>query len=258
MSVLFDAADKHASKRKNKLLDDGTGNRALFSSHAKSPLIPLTSHADTVQPVSLLENYAHLDLSGYHVDLVWALSCMALLFPILAAWCKRGFSSHSSSFSDVPYDCDYLYASLFLSLPGLSVHLFCLFLLLSNRCRAGFLCYLAGVALFVLTVEMHCFYRMERWCIVLFFFAVLSGTSGQAQLVRTIQGGSRTLVHMWHASAALLAFAGLLAEMWPGNTEKSPVTISAVLLSLGLVLWALSTWLTLLPVRIAYVQLYKS
>ena len=87
------------------------------------------------------------------IDLVWALSFMALLFPILAAWCKRGFRL-SSSFSDVPYivtTCMPVFSQ-----PGLVSSILSVFATFKPM-PSGFLCYLAGVALFVLTVEIHCY-----------------------------------------------------------------------------------------------------
>tara|TARA_Y100000817_G_C16756762_1_gene499687 strand:- start:123 stop:890 length:768 start_codon:yes stop_codon:yes gene_type:complete len=255
MSVLFDAADKHANKRKNKLLDDTSTTRALFSSDTKSPLIPLHNHA-TATPMtnSLSESYAHLDLSGRHVDMVWAISCVALVFPVVMDTIRH----HSLGALDIPYRCDYLYGSLFLSLPGLSVHLFCLFLLMSNRCRVGFACYVAGVALFVLSVELYCFYRVQEWCAVLFFCSIVAGVSGQALLVRMITGQAHMVVHAWHATAVGLAGMSLVQMISTKPDDKDGNEFGIVLMGASCVLWALSSWLTLLPVRIAYVQLYKS
>ena len=45
--------------------------------------------------------------------------------------------------------------------------------------------------LFVLSVELHCFYRVEDWCAVL-FGSIVVGVAGQALLVRTIQAVRRS------------------------------------------------------------------
>lgn len=260
MSVLFDAADKHASKRKNKLLDDTSTTRALFHSDTKSPLIPLHMHnqISTTPFTSLSESYAHLDLTGRHVDLFWAVSCAALVFPIVVDAIRHNRFATTVGALDIPYRCDYLYGSLFLSLPGLSVHLFCLFLLISNRCRTGFGCYVVSVLLFVLSVELHCFYRVEDWCAVLFFGSIVVGVAGQALLVRTIQGQAHVAVHAWHCAAIGLACVSLAKMMSAQAGDEDAFGFCIRLMGMASVLWALSSWLTLLPVRIAYVQLYKT
>ena len=262
MSVLFDAADKHANKRKNKLLDSDPSSRALFASHAKAPLIPTAHfpHSDASHAPTLTETYAHLDLSARHVDAAWALSACALLFPVAADVFSPTFLARPAHVLDLPYRCDFLYVSLFLSLPGISVHLFCLFLLLSNRCRLGFACYTAGVALFVVAVELHCFYAEQGWCAVLFFAGIVVGVAGQAWLVRAIRGpgGAAPVAHV---AAVVLACAGFVGQVWPGagDGEKGGSSVTTTgMVGLGCVVWAGATWLTLLPVRVAYVQLYKS
>ena len=258
MSVLFDAADKHANKRKNKLLDDGSASRGLFPTHARSPLIPLVSNVDVAQQSTFADNYAHLDLSGRHVDFVWAISCITLIFPIAFDAFSPRFASQPAHTLDMPYRCDFLYASLFLSLPGLSVHLFCLFLLLSNRCRAGFWCYLTSAASFVLSVELHCFYRVQGWCALIFFVSVVVGITGQALLVRAIQGKQGTIICAWYGTALVLAVVGLLGQIWPADSSDGSIMFTGGLVGAASIMWIASTWLTLLPVRVAYVQLYKT
>ena len=73
-------------------------------------------------------------------------------------------STHDDGFL---YACPLLYVSLFISLPGISVHFFCLFLLLSSRCRFGVAGYALSVAPFVLAIEIQYMYGPSHWLTLL-------------------------------------------------------------------------------------------
>ena len=265
MSFLFDTAENHANKRKSRLLEGGTTLRQVFSTPpvvsaglmpaSKAPLIP-TSRGDQDAPlISLRDAVVHLDTSGYGIDAVWLVCYLALVGPLVVKL-MRPDSTHDDGFL---YACPLLYVSLFISLPGISVHFFCLFLLLSSRCRFGVAGYALSVATFVLAIEMQCMYGPSHWLTLLLGSGLVLGCAGQALLVRAIVGPDSVNfgVYAWHTAATLLLVVGTVGQVLPRQKHADGV-LSTALVALGCLMWATATWLTLLPVRVACVQLYKA
>lgn len=248
MSVLFDAAEYQASKRKSKLLEGSPGLRQVFAGGAPpaavfgAPLLPTTAPGLRESASTTLDAGA-----GVGIDLAWALGSLCFAAPFAAGIAAPG--------PGLAYACAWLYPSLFLSLPGLSVHFFCLFLLLSSRCPVGFACHGAAIVLMVAAVEAHCMYGASLLFSAMLATGVVAGTLGQALLVRGIEGrdGVRYVVYAGHAVAVVLAVVGLASELAPVPTHTASSLIAA-----GCIAWCASTWHTLLPVRIAYAQLYKT
>lgn len=265
MSFLFETAEKHASKRKSRLLDGGTTLRQVFSAPSissaapmpgsKAPLIPTSRGDPDGPPLSLRDAVAHLDTSGHGIDAIWLLCCIALVCPLVLKVTRTDEIQDGG----LSYACPLLYLSLFVSLPGISVHFFCLFLLLYSRCRLGVAGYALSVAIYVLTVETQCMYGPSHWLAMLFGGGLVTGSAGQALLVRAIVGAESVNfgVYAWHIATALLVIVGTVGQVLPrpGHTDD---VLSTALVTLACIMWAAATWLTLLPVRIACVQLYKA
>ena len=262
MSLLFDTADTHASKRKSRLLDNSSNSRVIFNNHSKSPLIPTSQDRlpNSCNTISLAESFENLDTTGHSIDVAWFVCVAMITAPIIYEFFETSFYSSPGGIPALVYHCALVYPSLFASLPGISVHLFCIFLLVYNRCRVGFFCYLAGIAILVGAVEVHCTFGMVSWCAPLFAVSIVVTAFGNMMLVRVIHGeqACRTArVIAWYASLLLLLVLGVLGQYFALWSNHSALMDSG-LVAVSAVMCLLASWQTLLPVRIAFVQLYKA
>lgn len=270
MSFLFDAAENHASKRKSRLLEGGTTLRQVFSAPSiasaapvpasKAPLIPTSRGDPDGAPLSLRDAVAHLDTTGHGIDAIWLLCCLALVCPLVINVAHSDETHDKSPKSGLSYACPLLYISLFVSLPGISVHFFCLFLLLWSRCKIGVAGYALSVAVYVFTIETQCMYGPSHWLALLLGGGLVAGSAGQALLVRAIIGPSNVnfALYAWHIAAVVLVLVGTVGQVLPRPGHTDDDVLSTALVTLACIMWAAATWLTLLPVRVACVQLYKT
>lgn len=264
MSFLFEAAESQANKRKSRLLDGGTTLRQVLMSNSnhstpKVPLIPTNRSENEISGhVSLQEATSHLDLSGIGIDIVWALSFVTLVGPVIAQVSEIVFSESVPKETGFPYHCPLMYTSLFMSLPGMSIQLFCVFLLLSNRCRTGFTLYTGSTVLFVSGVEMQCLYGASVMSFFLINTCTITGCAGQFFLLREIIGANAVhfSVYIWHAITLLFVFLGMCLCLISEESSHNNI-VGNFLVAFACVMWWLSTHLSILPVRIAHAQLYK-
>ena len=262
MSMLFDTADTHANKRKSRLLENSSQSRAIFTSHSKSPLIATTqdrSHL-SCHALSLAESFENIDTKSHSIDITWFL-CMAMMTaPIAYEFLQPSFYARSGGVPALVYHCALVYPSLFACLPGISVHVFCIFLLVYNRCRVGFFAYLAGIAILVGAIEVHCTFDVVQWCVPLFAISVAITAYGNFMLVRArhgIEACQALRVIAWYVILLVLLIIGILGQYFALWSKQSAL-IDSGLVSISSVMCVLASWQTLLPVRIAFVQLYKA
>ena len=262
MSMLFETADTHANKRKSRLLENSSPSRLIFATNAKSPLIPMAQERQTspCQSVPLAETFDNLDTSSYNIDVAWFACIFMMTAPIAYELIQPSFYAHGGGVPGLVYCCALVYPSLFACLPGISVHLFCIFLLLYNRCRLGFFCYISGIGMLVGAVEVHCTFGAVQWCAPIFSASVLVSTCGSILLVRAIYGISacRTLRFVaWYAIIGILLLVGVSGQYFSLWSSRSAF-MDRGLVALSAIMALLTSWQTLLPVRIAFVQLYKA
>lgn len=260
--MLFETADTHASKRKSKLLDNTNHNRIIFATSAKSPLIPTTQERPTgaCDVVSLAQSFENLDTSGHNIDVAWFLCVAIMTAPMAYELLHPGFYSQAGGVPGLVYCCALVYPSLFACLPGISVHIFCIFLLVYNRCRLGFFCYIIGICMLVGAVEVHCTFGAVQWCAPVFAASVLASTCGSCMLVRAIYGAQacRALPFVaWNSTLGVLLVVGVLGQYFPLWSNRSAI-MDRGLVSIAAIMGLAASWWTLLPVRIAFVQLYKA
>ena len=260
--MLFDTADTHANKRKSRLLDNTNPARVMFAGSVKSLLIPTTQdrQASACDPVSLAHSFESLDTSGHNIDVAWFLCVAIMTAPIAYDLLRPSFYSEAGGVPGLVYYCALVYPSLFACLPGVSVHLFCIFLLVYNRCRLGFFCYIIGICMLVGAVEVHCTFGVVQWCAPVFAGSILVSTCGSCMLMRAINGAQacRTAPFVaWNATVAVLLCVGVSGQYFPLWSNRSAI-MDRGLVSLAAIMALLASWWTLLPVRIAFVQLYKA
>lgn len=260
--MLFETADTHANKRKSRLLENSSQSRLIFSTNAKSPLIPMAQErqASTCESLPLAETFDNLETTGYNIDVAWFVCILMMTAPIAYELMQPSFYAHGGGTPGIVYYCALVYPSLFACLPGISVHLFCIFLLLYNRCRLGFFCYIAGIAMLVGAVEVHCTFGAVRWCAPIFSASVLVSACGSIMLVRAIYGVSacRTLRFIaCYATIGILLLVGVSGQYVAVLSSRSAF-MDRGLVAVSAIMALLASWQTLLPVRIAFVQLYKA
>lgn len=262
MSMLFETADTNANKRKSRLLENPMHARVIFSNHTKTPLIPTMQdrqpHSLHIPP--LAESFENIDSNSHSIDFAWLLCVATLTLPIVYKLLQPAFYATSGGMPGLVYHCAFVYPSLFACLPGISVHLFCIFLLLYNRCKVGFFCYMIGIGMLVAAIEIHCTFGAVRWCAPLFAGSVAVNACGNIMLMRAIYGVSKcqTLwVVAWYTTIFLMLIVGVLGQYVPLVSNRSAF-MDIGLVAVSSVLCVVASWQTLLPVRIAFVQLYKS
>ena len=261
MSVLFTTADKQASKRKNRLLDSDTSMREMFSAHTKAPLIPTTSNrADaTCEIPPLCESFAHLENKSYCIDVAWFCCIFAMILPVICAFADAKFYKEPGGHFEIAYLCSLVYPSLFACLPGISVHLFCVFLLLYNRTRVGFYCYAFAMGALISSIEVRCTFGEKRWCVLIFGIGIILFVFGHVHLVRATLGWqtvSNPAFVAWHILTILFVIIGILGQ-YLGTWSQKTIFLDSGLVGVGFIMCTVASWHSLLPVRVAFVQLYK-
>jgi len=160
----------------------------------------------------------------------------------------------------VPYECKLFYFGLFCALPGITVHIFCLSLIFHQLCRSGIVLSLLSTFLMIVTIEHACmtmpllssdypFYLMatSMYCSLLaqgFFVSILYYESKQKQFYIGMLGVACVLVTLSILSIAL--------SMLNSETPHTKLTalVRIVPLTLAIIIYALSTYWTLFPVRV--------
>ena len=195
------------------------------------------------------------------IDLIWAACVVCSLVPLFAAvYAVVAAPSFSTDMLAVPYQCKLFYFGLFCALPGITVHIFCLSLIFHQLCRSGVLLSMLSIFLMIVAIEHACmtmpetssdypFYLMatSMYCGLLaqgFFVSILYYESKQKQCYIGMLGVAFVLVTLSILSIAL----SMLNSETPHTKPTALVRI--IPLSLAIVIYALSTYWTLFPVRV--------
>jgi len=195
------------------------------------------------------------------IDAMWLLCVLCTLFPVFASlYAVVTAPKFSADMLTVLYQCNLFYFGLFCGLPGITVHIFCLSLIFHRICCSGVIMSLFSTFLMIVAIEHVCmttptisvdstFYLMAlSVCFGLvaqgFFIAILYNESQQKQFYIASLGVAFVLVVLSILSIGL----SMLNSETPHT--KPTVLVRIVPLSLAIIIYSLSTYWTLYPVRV--------
>jgi len=213
------------------------------------------------QQVTTLKFSPYDTPASLKIDLMWIGCVVCSLVPFFAAvYAVVVAPSFSTDMLAVPYECKLFYFGLFCALPGITVHIFCLSLIFHQLCRSGVVLSLLSTFLMIVAIEHACmtmpllgsdypFYLMatSMYCGLLaqgFFVSILYYESKQKQFYIGMLGVAFVLVTLSILSIAL----SMLNSETPHTKPTALVRI--VPLTLAIIIYALSTYWTLFPVRV--------
>ena len=199
--------------------------------------------------------------SSVKIDVVWTICVACSLFPLFASvYAVLVAPGFSVGMLTIPYQCNLFYFGLFCGLPGITVHIFCLSLIFHQLCRSGVILSLLSTFLMIVGIEHACmavpsistdytFYLMAiSVCCGLiaqgFFVSILYNESKQKQLYIGILGVAFVLV-------TLSVLSIVLSVLNSETPHTKPTALVRILpLSAATIIYALSTYWTLFPVRV--------
>ena len=199
--------------------------------------------------------------SSMKIDVVWAGCVLFSLIPVISSvYSVIVAPSFSANMLAVPYQCNLFYFGLFCGLPGITVHIFCLSLIFHQLCRSGVILSLLSTFFMIVAIEHACmtvptvstdvtFYLMAlSVCTGLvaqgFFVSILYAESKQKQFYVGTLGVAFVLVTLSILSIAL----SMLNSETPHT--KPTVLVRIVPLSAAVIIYSVSTYWTLYPVRV--------
>jgi len=199
--------------------------------------------------------------SSVKIDIFWAGCVICSLIPVFSSvYSVVVAPSFSANMLAVPYQCNLFYFGLFCGLPGITVHIFCLSLIFHQLCRSGVILSLMSTFFMIMAIEHACmtepsvstdvtFYLMALSVYTGlvaqgFFVSILYAESKQRQLYVGALGVAFVLVTLSILSIAL----SMLNSETPHT--KPTVLVRIVPLSAAVIIYCMSTYWTLYPVRV--------
>jgi hypothetical protein len=172
MSSIFDTVDTFVSRRKCKILEQPTLNNLFFVDvnsqtqniqtqntgtqnsqsnedrpnilHSVSSVVEFQCNNRTIDPIVLIQ-------------VIWIFSVMCLLLPFVSFIYNLSYNhTDTKKIQAIPYDCTLFYPGLLITLPAISVYLFCCALYFYKHSKAALLLSVSSVFLFVNTIEYAC------------------------------------------------------------------------------------------------------
>jgi len=195
------------------------------------------------------------------IDVIWSICVTCSLVPLfVSVYTVLVAPVFSIEMLAIPYQCNLFYFGLFCALPGITVHIFCLSLIFHQLCRSGVILSLLSTFLMIMGIEHSCmmvpsistdytFYLMaiSVYCGLLaqgFFVSILYRESKQKQFYIGMLGVAFVLVTLSILSIVL----SVLNSETPHTKPTALVRIMP--LSAAIIIYALSTYWTLFPVRV--------
>jgi len=199
--------------------------------------------------------------SSLKIDAIWAACVLGSLVPLfVSVYGVLIAPTFSAEMLALPYQCNLFYFGLLCGLPGITVHIFCLSLIFHQLCRSGVVLSLLSTFLMIVGIEHACmsvpsvstdytFYllALSVYCGLLaqgFFVSILYHESKQKQFYIGMLGVAFVLVTL---SILCIALSKLNSET---PHTKPTVLVRILPLSAAIVIYALSTYWTLFPVRV--------
>lgn len=269
MSRIFDSVHANSSRRKAHVLD-GPASRSLFDSPGMpgvmlelgitkpgGGILPVISTGDTGDAVSDDGPFSHFRLL---VDGIWLSCILCILIPVCSfVWDAVHAETVNINMTGIPYKCSLFYFGLFVGLPGASVYVFCCTLCFNKRGKIAIFMCMVSIFVFVCTVERKCMTSPSVDTSVDFYMlaiSVFSGISSQVVFLTLMQisDARRQSLYVLMGFASVLVLLSVLAVALAGtkfdeNFTRASCYISSLPLALALVIYILSTYSSLHPIR---------
>lgn len=254
MSSIFERVDENSARRKMRVLDISTGHNIFVP-----PPSALTLNVKGVD-----DGMVDTSQSGnipLCIDLLWVMCVACALGPTISFMYNIVSSNVvSRNMTGIPYDCSMFYMGLFVALPGASVYVFCCTLMFYRRGKVGILLCMASIFIFVCSVEQSCMNRFKVDSSLDFYMlsaSVITGVVSQIFfcLISSITDERKHMCIALLGVAGVMVVLSVLAVALAGTTfderySKASCYITSVPISIGLVIYILSTYSTLSPVRV--------
>jgi len=196
------------------------------------------------------------------IDIVWGICVFCSLVPVfLAVIAVMNAPIFSPDMLRVPYQCNIFYLSLFSGLPGITVHIFCLSLIFHRLCRSGILLSIISIGLLIITIEHACISVPSVSVDNTFYLLAIStylGLISQALFIsmlyhphakKRILFGTAIGLGLVLVTLSVLSIALSVLNSEIPHT-KSTVLVRIIPLSTALLIYTLSTYWTLFPIRV--------
>lgn len=268
MSRIFDSVNANSSRRKAHILDGPSGRNLFELPGISGPMLEtgmLKTH------VVGTTNVASPALAGaveddpfskfrFVVDGIWICCTACILTPVCwFVWDAVYAETVSVKMAGIPYKCSMFYLGLFVGLPGASVYVFCCTLVFFKRGKIAILMCMLSIFVFVCTVERKCMVAPSADTSVEFYMlatSIFAGISSQAAFVglTTMSDERRHTLFVVMGLAGVLVLLSVLAVTLAGtqfdqNFTKASCYITSTPLAAALVIYVLSTYSTLDPIR---------
>ena len=211
---------------------------------------------------SMSHKFSPLDTpKNAKIDAIWGICVTCSLIPLFASvYSVLRAPVFSTNMLAIPYQCNLFYFGLFFGLPGITVHIFCLSLIFHQLCRSGVILSLLSTFLMIVGIEHACMsvptvstdYTFYITALSVyfgliaqgFFVSILYQENKQKQFYIGMLGVAFVLVTLSVLSIVL----SVLNSETPHN--KATALVRILPLSAANVIYALSTYWTLFPVRV--------
>lgn len=287
MSRIFDDVHASSSRRKAHILDGPVG-RSLFESPGVSVMMLETGMTKTATAATASTTTAAASGGGpasalaglgfglglglglgddgmssqfrLLVDGIWLCCTACILTPVCwFVWDAMHADKVSVEMAGVPYKCSLFYMGLFVGLPGASVYVFCCTLVFNKRGKLGILLCMVSIFVFVCTIEQKCKNTPSVDTSSDFYMLATSVSAGIASQVAFVmlmamsdERRQSLYVLMGFASVLVLLSVlavGLAGTKFDNNFTKASCYITSLPLALALIVYILSTYSTLHPIR---------
>ena len=196
------------------------------------------------------------------IDVIWVLCFSLSVVPVLASLYKIVMApSFEPSMLFVPYECHLFYFGIFFGLPGITVHIFCLSLIFHQLCRTGIILALMSIFLMIMTIEHACSTTPTVSVNVMFYMLISSLTLGlmsQSFFISILYQQQKTQKDLYNillrvAGVLLgLSLTSIIISMLDSSIphNKPTVLVRILPLTAAMIIYCISTYWTLLPVRV--------
>jgi hypothetical protein len=196
------------------------------------------------------------------IDFLWALCFSLSVVPVLASLYKIVMAPiFEPSMLFVPYECHLFYFGIFFGLPGITVHIFCLSLIFHQLCRTGIVLALMSIFLMIMTIEHACSTTPTISVNVMFYLLIASLTLGlisQSFFISILYQHQKTQKDLYNIVLRIagvllgLSLTSIIISMLDSSIphNKPTVLVRILPLTAAMIIYCISTYWTLLPVRV--------
>lgn len=189
MSSIFDSVDNATAKRKNTILtvkqankifgvnDAETSVKASSTDNHSNAVFQSTHLQHSLLPAALFEKHDIYRIfpPSKIIQLSWGICVLCLFMPFFTFIFKAMTCSicQVENIQTLPYDCNRFYLGLFVTLPGISVYIFCCALYFYKKCKLAIFFCVLSTFIFVFSIENSCMHNPYFTNDFMFYFFCL-------------------------------------------------------------------------------------